>query len=187
MSLNTRFLAIDFETADNGRDSACAVGLVRFVGGEIVDRKQFLIRPPRRNILYTYIHGIKWEHVKDQPNFAELWPLLEVEFRETDCLVAHNAGFDAAVLKGCCTTAGVPLPVTPFICTVVLARKAWRVYPTKLPDVCRYLDIHLKHHDALSDAEACARIVIAAQKAGRDHLIKVPSAPATPTLAKKLF
>ena len=44
-----------------------------------------------------------------------------------------------------------------------LAREAWGVYPTKLPDVCRYLGIPLRHHDAASDAEACARIVIAAE------------------------
>ena len=46
----------------------------------------------------------------------------------------------------------------------------WGVRPTKLPDVCRFLGIPLKHHDALSDAEAAARIVIAARGG-----MKVPS------------
>ena len=32
------FVAIDFETADHGNDSACALGLVRVVGTEIVER-----------------------------------------------------------------------------------------------------------------------------------------------------
>ena len=32
------FVAIDFETANYARDSACAVGLVKVVGGEIVDK-----------------------------------------------------------------------------------------------------------------------------------------------------
>ena len=40
------------------------------------------------------------------------------------------------------------------------------VRPTKLPDVCNYLGIDLRHHQADSDAEACAQIVIAAQAAG---------------------
>lgn len=35
--------------------------------------------------------------------------------------------------------------------------------PTTLPDVCRRLGITLRHHDALSDAEACAKVVIASQ------------------------
>ena len=44
------FAAIDFGTADYGRDSACAVAVVRVAGGEIVDRAHFLIRPPRRSL-----------------------------------------------------------------------------------------------------------------------------------------
>ena len=53
----------------------------------------------------------------------------------------------------------------PFVCTMQLARQTWGVRPTRLPDVCRFLGIPLQHHDALSDAEAAARIVIAARKA----------------------
>jgi DNA polymerase III epsilon subunit-like protein len=45
------FVAIDFETADHGPDSACAVGLVRVSGAEIVERKYYLIRPPRSSFL----------------------------------------------------------------------------------------------------------------------------------------
>ena len=37
--------------------------------------------------------------------------------------------------------------------------------PANLPAVCRRLGIGLIHHDAASDAEACARIVIAAASA----------------------
>ena len=39
--------------------------------------------------------------------------------------------------------------------------------PAKLPDVCAYLGLPLRHHDPLSDAEASARIVIAAHRAMR--------------------
>jgi DNA polymerase-3 subunit epsilon len=45
-----------------------------------------------------------------------------------------------------------------------MARAVWNVRPTTLPDVCRFLGIALNHHDALSDAEACARIMIAAKR-----------------------
>ena len=58
---------------------------------------------------------------------------------------------------------GLRAPRTPFTCTVQLARKQWGIYPTKLPDVCRRLRIPLRHHDAGSDVEACARIVLAAE------------------------
>jgi len=32
----TSFVALDFETADNGRDSACAIGLVRVQDWQII-------------------------------------------------------------------------------------------------------------------------------------------------------
>jgi DNA polymerase-3 subunit epsilon len=158
------FVAIDFETADNGRDSACSVALVRVQNNQIVDRAHFLIRPPRQRILYTYIHGISWAHVARERTFAELWPVLQPKLQGVDFLAAHNASFDRGVLYACCQAAAVEPPTTPFVCTVRLARDTWRLYPTKLPNVCEYLDIPLKHHDALSDAEACARIVISARR-----------------------
>jgi len=79
-----------------------------------------------------------------------------------DFLAAHNARFDRAVLGACCAMASLPAPRLPFVCTVDLARNQWGLRPTKLPDVCRYLGLELNHHNAASDAEACARIVMAA-------------------------
>lgn len=61
---------------------------------------------------------------------------------------------------------GIRVPALPFTCTVELARSQWSIYPTGLPNVCRRLRIPLRHHDHGSDAEACARIVLAAQAAG---------------------
>jgi DNA polymerase-3 subunit epsilon len=159
------FVAIDFETADHGADSACAVGLVRAAGGEIVERAHYLIRPPRRTFYFTYLHGITWERVAGEPTFAELWPRIQAHFRGADFLAAHNAGFDRSVLKACCDYAGLAIPDLRFECSMRAARAAWGLYPTKLTDVCRRLGISLRHHDALSDAEACARIIIAARLA----------------------
>jgi DNA polymerase III subunit epsilon len=153
-----RFIAIDFETADYYPDSACAVAMVSVEGGQILRRDYHLIRPPRRNMVFTYIHGITWEDVADKPLFAELWPSLQPLLASADFFVAHNAVFDQSVLRACCEAAGFPPPGLPFKCTVKIARKRWNIRPTKLPDVCRYLDIELDHHNALSDAEACARI-----------------------------
>lgn len=160
-----RFAAIDFETADYGPDSACSVALVVVDGLTIVNTGHFLIRPPRDRFHFTYIHGITWDHVKDQPTFGELWPAAEKLLDGVEFLAAHNAPFDRNVLRACCVAAGLPVPAIPFRCTVQVARKTWKVFPTKLPDVCRYLNLPLKHHDAESDATACANIVIAARKA----------------------
>jgi DNA polymerase-3 subunit epsilon len=159
------FVAIDFETADYGSDSACAVALMRVDGMRIVERKSCLIRPPRSCFQFTYIHGIRWLDVKDQPTFAELWPQLAGMLEGAAFLAAHNAPFDRNVLRTCCAAAGLAMPPQPFVCTVQLARKTWGLRRAKLPDVCNHLGLPLKHHDAGSDAEACAGIVIAAKRA----------------------
>lgn len=158
----TRFASIDFETADRGGDSACAVAVVTVENGEITDRMYQLIRPPRQEFEFTHIHGLEWKHVKNQPTFQEAWPLLEKHLKRTEFVAAHNAGFDRAILNTCCTQAGVTPPRIRFECTMELARRVWHIYPTKLSDVCRHLEIPLRHHHAGSDAEACARIVLTA-------------------------
>jgi len=83
-------------------------------------------------------------------------------------LAAHNASFDKGVLEGACAHYGITAPTLPFRCTVQMARKAWNLRPTKLPDVCRHLGIDLDHHNALSDAMACALIVLAANPPKRN-------------------
>lgn len=156
------FAAIDFETADYGADSACAVGLVRVSGGKIVGRERRLLKPPRRGFVFTAVHGITWEHVSGKPSFREAWPELERFLDGVDFLAAHNASFDRRVLTACCGAAGLEPPPHRFLCTVRLARKLWSLPSASLPNVCRYLGLELNHHEPLSDAEACARIVLAA-------------------------
>ncbi len=161
------FVAIDFETADHEPDSACAVGLVRVEGLQVVRREVALIRPPRSYVRFAHVHGLTWDRLKDAPSFADVWPQLAPILDGAAVLAAHNASFDRRVLLACCEAAGVPAPAVPFVCTVHVARKTWNLRPNNLPSVCRRLGIGLMHHDAGSDAEACARILIAALAAGR--------------------
>ncbi|MCE5210526.1 MAG: 3'-5' exonuclease [Deltaproteobacteria bacterium] len=154
------FLALDFETANYYQDSACALGLVRVEDNRIVDQASFLIRPPYRYFVFTYIHGITWEDVADQPTFAEHWQSIKPFFEGIDFAVAHNASFDRNVLRACCERHGIIKPAVDFQCTMKLSRKVFHLYPTNLPAVCRNFNIDLQHHDALSDTLACARIMI---------------------------
>ena len=160
----SKFIAIDFETADNGRDSACAVGLVRVEDERIVRTEYRLIRPPRPDMLFTYIHGITWEEVENEPAFAEVWPGLADLFEGIEFITAHNAPFDKGVLNACCAAAGLVPPALPFVCTVKLSKKELGINPAKLSHVCHHLSIPLNHHNALSDAEACAKIMITVEQ-----------------------
>ena len=175
------FAALDFETGDSGRDSACAIGVVRADGDRITVRTVRLIRPPRREMPHAWLHGITWERVRHEPSFREVWrevaPLLE----GVDFLAAHNASFERSVLAACCDAAQLVAPPQRFECTVRLARRTWNLYPTRLPDVCRHLGLRLSHHDPLSDAEACASIVIAALADGAE----LPTDPSARRASRK--
>ena len=160
----TTFAAIDFETADNGRDSACAVAVAQVRGNRIAETYYQLIRPPREDFLHTRIHGLSWADVRTSPTFGDMWPDLRDFIADSEFLVAHNAPFDRSVLYQCCEAAMIDPPNHEFRCTLQLARSRWNLASSSLPSVCKHLGIPLKHHNALSDAEACARIAIAATR-----------------------
>jgi DNA polymerase-3 subunit epsilon len=176
-SRGPRFAALDFETADYGRDSACALSIVTVEADQICDVWTTLIRPPRREFVFTYLHGIAWNHVKDKPMFGELWTEIAKRLDGVSFVAAHNASFDRSVLGACCAQAAIPPAKVPFLCTVRAARSLWGCRPATLSDVCRRLRIPLEHHNAESDARACARIVLAAREQGHSYerLIKACS------------
>ncbi|MEI7731402.1 MAG: 3'-5' exonuclease [Verrucomicrobiota bacterium] len=168
-----RFAAIDFETADYGQDSACALSVVVAEPTGILRTEHWLIKPPRQQFFFTHIHGITWRDVMSKPCFGDIWREAALLLEGVDFVAAHNARFDKGVLRACCTSHSVAPPPLPFVCTVKLARKAWNIRPTTLPDVCRKFSIPLRHHDALSDARACAQIVIEAIKAEFNPMVAV--------------
>ncbi len=160
------FTSIDFEIANQHKDSVCAIGVATGQLGEIQASRSFLIRPPTPYFEFTRVHGIRWEDVRDAPSFRECWPKILNWLKDARFIAAHNASFDQDVLRSCCDSGRLSPPNKPFICTVELARMQWGIYPTSLPAVCRRLRIPLRHHDPRSDAEACARIVLAAEADG---------------------
>ena len=154
------FVAIDFETANRYRNSACAISLVKVENNKIVDTLTQLLRPPLLHFEFTYIHGITAQDVVQAPSYIEFHEKLLHFVEGASFLAAHNASFDSSVLNALCRHWNLQAPGLSWQCTVKLARSTWGVYPTRLPDVCNHLNIALKHHDATSDATACARIVL---------------------------
>jgi DNA polymerase-3 subunit epsilon len=159
-------VAIDFETANQSAGSACQLGLVRLEDWRVARQQSWLIRPPTDEFLFTHIHGLTWEHVRHSPSWGELWPEISAHLEGAQYLAAHNAPFDRGVLQAVCAEAGLSAPQTPFLDTVIVARKVWKIFPTKLNNVCERLDIPLNHHEALSDAHACAQILLQATLGG---------------------
>ena len=158
------FTAIDFETASHRRDSACQLAAVVVRGGEIVASESWLIRPVPLYFSASNIriHGITPERVAGEPAFGECWPEIASRLGD-DCLVAHNAGFDIGVLLACLRAHRQTIPELGFACTRAIARRVWpgrRGYGLK--PLSDWLGTRFRHHDALEDSIACAKILLAA-------------------------
>ena len=162
----TGSIAIDFETSGYSAHSACAVGLARIEQGQVADVFYSLIRPPSTRVLFTEIHGLTWSMLKDAPTFAEVWPRMQAFLAGANALLAHNASFDRRVLAASCRAVGADAPQTPFLCTLKGARRSLPLASKKLNSVCDYFGIALNHHNAASDAEACAQIYLRLRERG---------------------
>ncbi|HYH13739.1 MAG TPA: 3'-5' exonuclease [Flavisolibacter sp.] len=146
------FTAIDFETANPKRNSICQVGLVRVIKGQVVDQINVLVRPPHNeyNSFNISIHGISPDMTANALPFDKVWPALE-HYIAGQHVVAHNIGFDKSCLINTLEHYGIAAPSFKAHCTYKLFRK-------KLSTLCTMHNIELKHHDAHSDALACAML-----------------------------
>lgn len=155
------FISIDFETATQDMDSACAIGIAIVQGGHIVDTFYSLIQPPENfydphNIA---IHGITPEDTADAPSFRDVWNSVKDLF---GCcpVVAHNANFDMSVLAVCCKNSWITPDNFKYLDTMNLVKGI--VEGSKsLSNCAAFLGIRqLHHHNALDDAVTCAQIAL---------------------------
>jgi DNA polymerase III subunit epsilon len=158
------FVAIDFETANSSPASPCAVGLVRVREGEIQESLSMLFRPPYPNNWFhegnINVHGIRPEDVADAPEWEEVLPELLL-FTEGLPLVAHNATFDMGVLRASAEAVQFDLPPLNYFCSLLMARRTYALESYRLNAVAYAIGHEeFNHHDALADADACARIVV---------------------------
>lgn len=169
------FFAMDFETANNHRSSACSIGIVAVQNNHIVKRIHHLIQPEETfNLRNIDIHHITPQMVKDALTFAELWPSLAPIFQPQHLVVAHNAPFDNSVLRATLEKYQLPMPRFLSIDTVKTSRELYPDLPNhRLDTVSHALDITLEnHHNASADSEACAKILIKQQQMFGDDRLK---------------
>ncbi len=156
------FVAIDFETANRHRRSACSLGLAIVRNGVVVETKNWLIKPDPFEVDFfnQKIHGISKEMLVNSPDFSELWPEVE-PFLSNEVIVAHNASFDIDVLSKAADHYNLDLSYRFDFCTHQAIPWCWpEIGSTKLKDVAKFLNIDLDHHNAVSDATAAAQIAI---------------------------
>ena len=159
------FVAIDFETATGSRNSACAVGIVTVEGGKIVDEYYTLIKPPENKYNWhcIQVHGITEKDTENAPDFKEVYSEIKKRL-QSKTVVAHNENFDRGVLQKTMEHHGLDyseLQLSPlWECTMKICRENNRYPNGSLADCCEVDNIELNHHEALSDACACAHLYL---------------------------
>lgn len=152
-------VALDFETANSKRSSACALGLVVFDHHGIRHEWSTLINPEQEfSDFNVRIHGIRPDDVANAPTVKrlvkELWPVLK------GATFASHSNFDVGVVNAISQTAGLGAPNVLWLDSCDIARSLWAELPNhKLNTVCKHLNFSFKHHDALDDARACCHII----------------------------
>ncbi len=159
--MEKHFAIIDIETTGGSprTDKITEIGVVIHDGREIRETFQTLIYPERSIPAFiTRITGISDEMVADAPRFYEVARKL-VELTEDTVFVAHNARFDYGFFVEEFRRLGFTF-TRKTLCTVQMSRKAFPGLPSySLKNLVRHFDIPLvKHHRALDDAMAAARI-----------------------------
>lgn len=178
-SLPKSFVGIDFETLYPQRVSACSVGMVKYINGEIVDRFYTFIRPPfdypgKCGSVLTWIHGLTVDMVKDARTFEEVLPEME-SFVDGLPLVAHNACVERACIRDASAFYGVEtkLDIENIYDTLFLSRQAEAKLGIleegpgthQLDTVCKRFGISgNNHHNALADAEMSGNLMVLFRK-----------------------
>jgi len=155
--ITQNFVAIDFETMTPARTSACAVGIVVVMNGVISTKFYSLIKPISDNYEHTntFIHGITPEMVENSPTFEMLFPVLQKLINGLP-IVCHNRNMDINIIKDCMAYYNLTgIDIDNNICTYELTNLS-------LTACCAQYGINMGiHHDALEDAVACAKILLA--------------------------
>jgi DNA polymerase III subunit epsilon len=159
-----KLIGLDFETANGKSGSICSVGLACVEDGSVAETRHWLVKPhvskrwmdPR----CTDVHGLTWEDIKNAPEFTEVWPAMRDFILQGDYVVIHNATFDLRHLRAAIELYALPGIQFPYVCSLKTSRKELpNLGSHKLDAVANHLGFTFKHHDALEDAIACAKII----------------------------
>ena len=158
------FVAFDLETtgSDPAADAIIEIGAVRFERGEAVATFSQLVDPGRPIPLrITNLTGISDTMARGKPGpGAALAAFLA--FAGDLPLVAYNAAFDMAFLRGAARRDGTPVLNPCFDCHALARLAAPLAKSHRLGSLARYVGHQLEHaHRAEDDARACGAVFVA--------------------------
>lgn len=178
-SLPIALLDVETTGRDASVDRIVEVGIAIARGGEIVERRNWLVNPGRPIPKEaTDVHKITDDDVKDAPPFGAV--AHEIVATLIGCVpAAYNAAFDRAFLANEVARTGLSIEGSPsalrkdveWVDPLVWARELQQGEKSRaLTEVATRLGIALENaHRAIDDAEAALRVLLAL---GRD--VRVP-------------
>jgi DNA polymerase-3 subunit epsilon len=160
------FVALDFETANSSRASACSIGLVKFENGSVTESFSRVFLPPKGFDHFDpwniRIHGIEKKEAAKGGRFADHWPEIS-DFISGFPIVAHNASFDLSVLRNTLSADNLPWPNLNYICTMVLSRQHFDLPSNSLSFAAHAANVGwspTEHHEAGYDATKAGEILV---------------------------
>ena len=158
------FISIDVETANADMASICQIGAAHFVDGILAAEWGTYVDPEDYfDGINVSIHGIDEAVVEGAPTFSSVAPTLN-KFLSNHVVVSHTH-FDRVALHRAATRHGTVPPSCTWLDSARVARRTWSKFASKgygLSNVCKAIGYEFNHHDALEDAKAAGRILLAA-------------------------
>ena len=158
-----KLCGLDFETANSSKGSICAAGAALVENGTVLECREYLVKPHKSvDFMSKFcrdVHGIAYEDLRESPEFPAVWNNLKHLLTGADCVVIHNAPFDLSHLRKALALYDLPAISFKYICSVKLCRYHFpELTSHNLADMAEKFGITFCHHDALEDAETCAKI-----------------------------
>ena len=155
-------IAVDFETANPKRVSACAVGGCVIKDDQIVETFSTLLAPPIKEFspINVRIHGITPEMVQSAPTFLDVFSKYR-DHIEKRTIISYSK-FDLSVINNLLDYYDIDCSFTYVDVCEIAKQKILGLKNYKLTTVCQYLGFEkFNHHHAAEDAFMCARVYLA--------------------------
>lgn len=165
------FVAIDVETANADMASICQIGLAKYKDGKLEQEWSSLIDPEDYfDFINIDIHGITENDVAGAPKFTDVVNELS-DFLTNSICVSHTHFDRVSIIQALDKYSLEPINTT-WLDSARIARRTWAECAWSgygLSNVCKIIGYEFKHHDALEDAKASGRVILAAiEKTGLD-------------------
>lgn len=158
--MELEYVSFDFETANDSRTSACALGAVKIKDGKEVDSFYTLINPEEDfGGIQTTIHGITKKDVAESPKFVEVYNKFD-EFVGDLPVVSHTP-FDRSVIIAANNKYNNRFKNLEYFDSYFLSSSIWKgkYFKFGLEPLSERVGFEFEHHNALEDARACAFII----------------------------